>query len=335
MKNTKRIVSILTVLILVTTLFGCGKDGYEITHQYDEIYGKEDVTLEVREDSTFTVFKINDTHLYNGTCDSDESTLSVLKTALDNSSFDLIIVDGDLVDGYNSKLTYNKYKAVSKFAELIESYNVPWTFAPGNNDGEKDGTNEELIAFMMQYNHFLCGNEKGTDGSMQFFIDLTSKGEVVHSIAVMDSLSTNSDDKYDSIKQSQIDWLMSEINSRDTKTSVFFHMPTPAFKTAYEEGVPYDGYPFSDEYAVDDIKENKLFDDAIGDNEKISLVSVGHVHSDNIAYYDNNRYYQLSSLGGYNAAGSQNTPPSYTLIKIHTDEPDTTKMYEFSKIGAE
>jgi hypothetical protein len=148
----------------------------------------------------------------------------------------------------------------------------------------------------------------------------------------MDSLSLDEDDNYDYIKQSQIDWLLNGVNERKVKTSVFFHMPTPAFKTAYENGVAYDGFPFSDAYDVDDIKNNKLFDDAIEDNEYISLVSTAHVHSDNIAYFYNNRYYQLSSLGGYNAVGSKKTEPSYTLITINVNETDNSKLYNFEKV---
>lgn len=334
MKNTKKILALLLVILLTVSLFGCAGKSYEITHSYDEIYNAEPVSLDVNGDGIFTIFKINDTHFINGTNKKDKQTLSELKSALDSSSFDMIIVDGDLIEGYNSKASFNKYQAAEKFGELIDSYGIPWTFAPGNNDGQKDGTNEDLIAFLMQYKNFIYGNEKGIDGSMQFFVDLMQNGNVVHSIAIMDSNSTDESGEYDYIKQNQIDWLIDGINSRKVKTSVFFHMPTPAFKTAYTQGIAYADFPFSDEYAVDDIKKNELFDNAVADNEYISLISTAHVHSDNIAYFYNNRYYQLSSLGGYNAIGSKNTAPSYTLIKINVNETDNQKMYEFYKISA-
>lgn len=327
----KKLLSLLLAVLIMLFLFGCSSKKPEIKNSYDEIYSRETPQIEVKSDGTFTILKINDTHFINGTCKEDKSTLNALKAALDNNAYDLIIVDGDLIEGYNSKITYNKYKAAKIFGDLINGYDTPWTFAPGNNDGQKGGTNEELIAFFMQYNNFLCGNEKGIDGSMQFFIDLMKNGKAVHSIAVMDSLSTDDNGEYDYIKQSQIDWLVRETESRKLKTSVFFHMPTPAFKEAYEKGTAYEDFPFCDEYAVDDIKNNKQFDDAIKDNEYISLISVAHVHSDNIAYFCNNRYYQLSSLGGYGAVGSKNTAPSYTVIKINVNEPDAQKMYEFSK----
>lgn len=334
MKNVKKTLSLLLVLLLIASLFGCTGKKYEITHSYDEIYDSKDIWFDVNDDGIYTIFKINDTHFINGTCKKDKQTLEEIKSALDSTPYDLIIVDGDLIEGYNSKLSFNKYQAAAKFGELIDSYGVPWTFAPGNNDGQKDGTNEDLIAFFMQYATFIYGNEKGLDGSMQFFIDLKQNGKLVHSIAVMDSNALDSNGDYDYIKQSQIDWLVKGTNERKVKTSVFFHMPTPAFKAAYEQGTAYADFPFSDEYAVDDIKKNEQFDSAIADNEYISLISTAHVHSDNIAYFYNNRYYQLSSLGGYNAVGSKNTAPSYTLIKINVNEPDTQKAYEFSKISA-
>ncbi len=340
-KKKKIIISAVSVILVIAIAVGVSlgllnkAKTPDIQNSYDEIYTQENVSFDVSQDGEFSILKINDTHLINGTCKNDVNTLSDLKSILDKTPCDLIIVNGDLVDGYNAKITYNKYKATAAFCELLESYDTPWTFAPGNNDGQQDGSNEDLIAYMMQYPNFICGNEEGIDGSMQFFIDLTQNGSTVHSIAVMDSLSLNNSGSYDYIKESQINWLLDEIDARKVKTSVFFHMPTPAFKTAYENGVPYENFPFSDEYAVDDIKENQLFDSMTQDNEYITLISTAHVHSDNIAYYYNNRYYQLSSLGGYNAAGSNNTKPSCTLTTINVNETDTQKMYTFEKISAE
>lgn len=331
MKKFKLFISVVLICCLSVSLFACSNSNHS-THSYDEIYNAVNASLDIGDDGIFTILKINDTHLYNGTGKNDKKTLEALKRTLDNNSYDMIIVDGDLVDGFNNKLSYNKYKAADKFGELIESYNVPWIFVPGNNDGEKDGTTEDFVAYLMQFDHLLYGNEKEIAGAMQFFIDLTKNGETVHSIAILDSLAQDGDGNYDSIKENQIEWLLNGINSRKVKTSVFFHMPTPAFKTAYENGTAYEGYPFADPYAVDDIPGNKLFDEKTADNKYISLISVAHVHSDNIAYYYNNRYYQLSSLGGYNAVGSGNTAPSYTLITIDTNQQDNQKMYTFEKI---
>lgn len=234
MRKFKLFISIAFICCLSVSLFGCTSTN-KSTYSYDEIYNAENISFDVGDDGIYTILKINDTHLYNGTCKNDKKTLEVLKQTLDNNSYDMIIVDGDLVDGFNNKLSYNKYKAADIFGELTESCNVPWIFVPGNNDGEKDGTTEELVAYLMQFDHLLYGNEKEITGAMQFFIDLTKNGETVHTIAILDSLSRDGDGNYDSIKENQIEWLLDGIDSRKVKTSIFFHMPTPAFKTAYEK----------------------------------------------------------------------------------------------------
>jgi len=334
MKKFKCIASIISVFLLSLSLIGCSHNTYELKNSYDEIYNSKSVSLDITASNEFKILKINDTHFINGTCSKDKKTLDELKTVLNKTPCDLIIVDGDLVEGYSSKLSYNKYQAVSDFAALIERCNVPWTFAPGNNDGQRDGSNQDLIAFMLQYKNFIAGNEKGIDGAMQFFIDLKQNDKLVHSIAVLDSNSLDDKGEYDYIKENQIDWLLNGINERKVNTSVFFHMPTPAFEEAYKEGSAYNGFPFSDEYSVSDIKKNSLFDEKTEKNEYITLLSTAHVHSDNIAYFYNNRYYQLSSLGGYGAAGSKNTAPSFTLTVINVNEQDIDKMYTFEKISA-
>ncbi len=343
-KKTFKIIAILLATVLV-----CGGSfgGYilyrfnfnrldDLTHSYNEIYNQPQITYDVGDDGEFSVLKINDTHFYNGTCEKDMATLSDLKTILDKTPCDFIAANGDIVDGFNLNSDYDKYGAIKKFADLVDSYNIPWTLIPGNNDGEFDGDNEDIIAFLMQYKNFVCGNEENIDGDMQFFVDLEYKGELAHSLVVMDSnaRTIKAIGKYDYIKENQINWLLDGINERKVKTSVFFHMNTPDFKTAFENGEAYEGFPSAYIYELDNIKENKLFDDMTENNEYISLISIGHVHSNNMCHFYNGRYYQLSSVSGYNASHPDDMIPSCTLTVIDVTETDAREMYIFSKIEA-
>lgn len=343
MKKVKKvIIAVFSVILAAAIAFG-GYIGYrlylnkpETQNSYSEIYSKEAISLDTDDSGIFRVLKINDTHFFNGTCENDKKTLEDLKAILDKTPCSLIIVNGDLVEGFNLTSDYDKYQAISLFAELIESYNIPWTFAPGNNDGEIDGENEDVIAYMMQYDHFICGNEKDIDGSMQFFIDLKHNNKVVHTIAVMDTgaRKIKATGSYDYIKETQINWLLNGINERQVKTSIFFHMATPAFQEAFDNGDAYSGFPESDYYPMDEIEENKLFDNMTKDCEYISLISTGHIHSDNMCSFYNNRYYQLSSVSGYSAAHHDFIIPSCTLTVIDTNAADTQSMYTFEKIEA-
>lgn len=345
--NKKKIVKIIAILLAIV-LVGAGSfGGYilfrinfnapkDLAHSYNEIYNQEQITYDVGDDGEFSVLKINDTHFYNGTCENDAKTMADLKVILDKTPCDFIVVNGDMVDGFNLTPAYDKYGATKIFADLIDSYNIPWTFVPGNNDGEIDGDNEYLIAFLMQYKNFVCGNNVEIGGSMQFFVDLEYNGKLAHSLAFMDSnaRTTKVIGKYDYIKENQINWLLNGINERKVKTSVFFHMNTPAFKTAYENGEAYEGFPSAYVYELDNIKENKLFDDMTADNEYISLISIGHIHSNNMCHFYNDRYYQLSSVSGYNASHPEDMIPSCTLTVIDVTEENAKDVYQFSKIEA-
>lgn len=345
----KKIIKIITILLAIVLICGGSFCGYvlyrfnfnapkDLKNSYDEIYNQSQITYDVGDDGKFSILKINDTHFYNGICKNDSKTLSALKIILDVTPCDFIVINGDMVDGFNLNLDYDKYGATKIFAELVDSYNIPWTFLPGNNDGEIDGENEDLIAFLMQYKNFVCGNEKNIDGDMQFFIDLEYNGELAHTIAFMDShaRTIKAIGEYDYIKENQIKWLLNGIDERKVKTSVFFHMNTPAFKTAYENGETYtdNGFPSAYVYELDNIKENKLFDDMTKDNEYISLISIGHVHSNNMCHFYNGRYYQLSSVSGYNASHPEEMIPSCTLTSIDVTEENSKEMYQFSKVEA-
>ena len=341
-KHKKFLISLVAVILTAVLVFG-GYVGYrmfaaapEAQHSYGEIYEQKQVVINTDEKGLLRVLKINDTHFFDGTCSSDKKTLDDLKVILDKTPCDFIVLDGDIVDGFNLKLSYDKYTAIDLLAQLIESYNTPWTFAPGNNDSEIDGENEDVIAFMMQYENFVCGNEKGVDGDMQFFADVMHNGELVHTIAIIDSgaRTVKAIGKYDYIKESQINWLLDGIEERRVKTSIFFHMATPAFKAAYENGEDYDGMPREELFPFDEIPKNVLFDDMTKGNEYISLISTGHIHSNNLCSFYKGRYYQLSSVSGYSAMRMPGSVPSCTLTVIDTNQTDTQKMYSFEKIEA-
>lgn len=343
----KRIIKIIAVILVIAIVCGGAFGGYvlyrfnfnrpkDLAHSYEEIYNQNSITYDVGDDGEFSVLKINDTHFYNGTCENDRKTMSDLKIILDKTPCDFIVANGDIVDGFNLNADYDKYGAAKIFGDLVDSYKIPWTFIPGNNDGEIDGENEDLIAFFMQYKNFVCGNEKNVDGDMQYFVDLEYNGKLVHSLAFMDSnaRTIKAIGEYDHIKESQINWLLNEIDKRKVKTSVFYHMNTPAFKTAFNKGDAYEGFPSAYVYELDTITENKLFDDMTADNEYISLISIGHIHSNNMCHYYNGRYYQLSSVSGYNASHPDDLIPSCTLTVIDVTKESTKEMYHFEKVIA-
>ncbi len=337
----KRIIKIvacaLAVILLCVGVFGgyllyrfnCDKS--DSKYDYNAVYSQQTPTYDIGEDGRFTVLKINDTHLFNGVSEDDSETLSFIDKALKENTYDFIVVDGDLVEGFTLSLSFDKFQAISLFADIIEKYETPWTFAPGNNDGEIDGDNDAIIAFMMQYPHFVYGNTKDVYGYMQFFIDLTYNGELAHSLAILDSgmRRPKAVGKYENIQESQINWLLDGVNERKVPVSVFFHMPTPKFEAAYSDGEAYKDFRMRRAFSYNDIPKNKLFDDMTADNEYITLLSCAHQHSNNMCSFYEGRWYQLSSAGGYGAIGT--TEPFVTITTIDVTAENTKDMYSFEQ----
>lgn len=346
MKNRKkklifRVISTIIAVALIFVIcfggyllyrFNCDKSG--AANSYQEIYSAQQIKLSIEKNGIFKVLKINDTHMFNGTCEDDKKTLDYIKTVLDKTSCDFIVLDGDIVDGFNLKASYDKYSAFSLMAELIEKYNTPWTFAPGNNDFEIDGGNDDIIAFLMQYDHFVYGNEKDVDGSMQFVAEIYNGDTLVHCVAIMDSgaRKPKAIGSYQPMTEAQAKWLDNEVSKRNIPTSVFFHMPTNAFQEAYDKGEEYKGFDMYNTYPYDDIKGDNVLDEIIKDNENITLISCAHQHSNNMCSFYNGRYYQLSSVSGYSADCRDFITPSCTLTTINTNDDNVQTMYDFEQI---
>lgn len=338
----KVIASILIIVLIAVDSFGgyllyrfnCNKSN--APDSYDLVYVADQVKLSTDNNGIFKILKINDTHFFDGVCEDDKHTLDDLKAILDKTPCDLIVINGDLVDGFNLKRTYDKFGAINLVAKLIEEYNIPWTFAPGNNDFEIDGSNEDIIAFMMQYEHFVYGNVNGIDGSMQFIIDVYNNDKLVHSVAIMDSgaRKPKAIGSYQPITEIQANWLNDMVKERNVSTSVFFHMPTNAFQTAYDKGTAYNNFDMYNTYPYDDIKNDDVFDNVIKDNKNITLISCAHQHSNNMCSFYNGRYYQLSSVSGYSAGRDDFIYPSCTLTTINTNDDNAQTMYSFEQIKA-
>ena len=69
--------------------------------------------FEVGADGIFTVLQITDTHFFNGIWYKDTKTLFAIKEQIIALKPDLVIATGDIFDGYNDNIFYNKYSAIA------------------------------------------------------------------------------------------------------------------------------------------------------------------------------------------------------------------------------
>ena len=236
----------------------------------------------------FTILQMTDMHLDMGRR-RDKKVLAQIAAQVDAVEPDLAVITGDMLDGHNTQIYRNKRASLENIAELFESREQYWAYVPGNNDGETLGSAADIVAFLgRNYEYCIVGNEKDITGATQYVIPLNYNGAATHQLVFMDSgmrdPATNFN-TYDCFKQDQADWLAARLAS-GVKTSLFFHMNTPAFSQAISE-------------VWDSIPGNKIIDDVIEAAGNVGLVSIGHIHPPvNWRGTYNGRQYQVVRADG-------------------------------------
>ena len=303
------------------------------------VIDREIPPLPVRDSGNFVILQFTDTHLISAK-GKDAKTLAAMEELVVSRKPDLVVVTGDMLDGFNGKLAVDKRGALAAVAELFERREQYWAYAPGNNDGEYLGSSADVAAFLGQhYPHCLLSNAKDVTGAVQFVVPIVdTEGLIVHALVFMDSLARDPETNfmtYDCMKKNQADWLrvqLQELNIQSplAKASVFFHANTPAFTLAKNEGEPY-----AENYAMPDfpdswaIRGNEIVDRAISAGGNVGLVSIGHLHPrENWCVFYNGTYYHITRASGYQAVSR----PGAALITIHTYDGSPRRLYDFEEI---
>ncbi len=309
------------------------------TAEQFSITDREIKPLSVRDSGNFVVLQFTDTHLVSNK-GKDAKTLAAMEEQIVINRPDLVVVTGDMLDGYNDKFVVNKQEALRAVAELFERQNQYWAYVPGNNDGEYLGSAADICAYLgRSYTHCLLSKPEGLTGAAQYVVPVKdAQGLTVHALIFMDSLARDPETNfltYDCMKKDQADWLRDQLQQLKqdaplAKASVFFHMNTPAFSQAQTDGEVY-----AEDYAKPDfpvswaIRGNAIVDKVISSEANVGLVSIGHLHPKEnwCAFYDN-RYYHIARPSGYQATQR----PGATLIVIHTYDGNPKRLYDFKEI---
>ena len=303
------------------------------------ITDREIPPLPVRDSGNFVILQFTDTHLVS-TKGKDLKTLAAMEEQLLRVMPDLVVITGDMLDGFNSKIVVDKRGALDAIAGIFERHDQYWACVPGNNDGEYLGSSADVAAYLGQnYPHCLISNVEAVAGAAQFVIPLIdADGETVHALLFMDSLARDPETNYltyGCMKKDQADWLRDQLYALQedaplARASVFFHMNTPAFTAVKNEGEAY-----SEEYGMIDfpdswsIRGNDIVDKAMATAGNVGLVSIGHLHprTNQCAFLDGT-YYHITRASGYQAVRR----PGAALITIHTYDGSPRRLYDFEEI---
>ena len=210
---------------------------------------EDSVTIKKNDDSEFKVVMFTDMHL-KGDKELDKITISHMINNISQQEPDLVILGGD-----NVTYGFNKKRNV-QLAELFENLGVYWATVLGNHEG--DGflsyDRAKVIELFSGYEHCLVtkgladvdGNGNCTinilnsDGSLREVFFLMDSGDYMTDESKAEYGVTDTDDVYDGVKTSQVEWYKAKHDALESEYGKFrsitvVHIPPYQAEREYTE----------------------------------------------------------------------------------------------------
>ena len=211
---------------------------------------EDSVTVKKKSDGDFKVMMFTDTHL-KGDRELDNMTVSYMVKNITEHNPDLVILGGD-----NVTYGFNKKRNV-QFAELFENLGVYWATVLGNHEG--DGFlsygRADVVKLFFSYDHCLVKEGKADvdghgnfainilnpDGTLREVFFLMDSGDYMTEESKLEYGVTDTDEVYDGIKTSQVEWYREKHDAISAEYGQFksvtvVHIPPYQTEKEYDEG---------------------------------------------------------------------------------------------------
>lgn len=228
-------------------------------------------TLEFNEQGRFRIAQFTDLHYYPGGAKS-QAVIENLHAVLQAETPQLVVLTGDVVTC--SGPLCPTYEAWDSLAQVFNRYQVPWIVTFGNHDDEAQVTREELLEYLSSKPgcllsaalHQTAGSDEQTrkdDQTGQGLLALRNddvpagvgnqvipvmnrEGQAEKLLYFLDSHAYSTEKKkgvkgYGWLDRSQVNWFAST-NERwleeqpDIGALVFYHIPIPEYREAFDHG---------------------------------------------------------------------------------------------------
>lgn len=337
MRKYLTIIIMVILAISLVALCACSAPPNLPAGDFSAVLNRELPTLATDANGDFTILQVTDLHLHGNGGKKDKKTLDGVAKLIDGNDFDLVVITGDMVDGYNNDHKYSKEEALKSIAELMEEKEQYWAYTLGNNDGEVCGSNSDIFAYLASYEHCLI-SDVGVGGVGNYTINIANGDKIVHTLIFVDSRMRGDDGKMLVIDKSQIDWyntVATEAKSKGIFTSMFMHVPFLEFAEAYQHGEIIEGY--NNRTNTLDINVNPASSqmyDAIISAGNNGLIGTGHTHgSDYIRFYEDEYLLQVRAAGY--SEWNDKIDRGGAKIVIHTSATSKRQLYTFNNLNFE
>lgn len=261
-------------------------------------------TLKFSSDGRFKISQLTDTHYYLGG-EKSQAVLDNLKVVAESERPDLFVLTGDIVTARNN--TIESWKSLT---EALEQYNTPYLVVFGNHDDEGDRSRKEIYDYLRSRKLCLIADADNVSGVANYSLPIySSKGsKEAFVLYAIDSKSYSTEkgkgvEGYGWIGRDQINWFaatneMWKSKNEDIKGMMFFHIPLPEYRLAWEQKSFRKGMKGEDECAPE--INTGMFAEMLLQGNVLGAF-VGHDHNNNYVA----QYYGI--ILGYGAYSGGNT----------------------------
>jgi len=263
--------------------------------------------LQFNSDKQFKIVQFTDTHFYT-TGPGSPDVIENIRAVMDAEKPDLVVLTGDIVTG--SGKDWPTLESWEHLTDLFIEYQVPYAVAFGNHDDEAKVSRPELLEYLSNRPLCLVSDEGGDEvkGTGNYVLALhNKKGEVEKLIYCMDSRSYSlakdkGVDGYGWFDRTQISWFAKTnqewlAQNKELQSLLFFHIPLPEYKQAFDQGEFRKGVRMEEECSPD-----------INTGMFAALVLEGNVLGTFVGHDHNNNYvaqlYNIALCYGYYSGGN-------------------------------
>ena len=314
----------------------------------EEVSTNEGLCIYMPEDRGLKVLQLADIHFgiegkdwHN---DKVDRTKEYINTLIKEEKPDFIVCSGDNILGTGTS-------GLNQFIEMMESYEIPWTWVYGNHDAEnfnKASMSEALVKAKTKYLLYEHGYmEPGTEkrfGNFSIKVYNSTKDKLLGAYIILDSGEHDySISEYQAITPGQIEWYKEEIDKLQAiysaqenneheiiPTVVYTHIQLPEYKTAYDKATAKTGdaeFVIEQTLSSSDVtelgtggpKKNTGFFDVLVEKGSTKAYFVGHAHT---------FYFQVKYKGIILGFGPQT---GFSKLFANNEAPRKTYLYTYSK----
>jgi hypothetical protein len=267
----------------------------------------QEITLQFKENKLFKIAQFTDTHFFKGGARSPE-VLENMRTVLDEEKPDLVVLTGDIITG--NRKNWPTMESWEILTDLLIEYKIPYAVTFGNHDDEAQVSRQELLEYLSNRPFCLISDEGGEEvkGTGNYVLPVyNSKDKVEKLLYCIDSRSYSlakdkGIDGYGWFDPSQISWFARTNQNwlaahAKVQSLLFFHIPLPEYKQAFDQGEFRNGIRMEEECAP---KINTGMFAAMALEGNVLGTFVGHDHNNNYVAQLNN----IALCYGYYSGGN-------------------------------